>query len=62
MADTDGLLEKQPVDMTDDELQEAVQILEVDLANSQYGTRGHSNAEAMLNAVMAEAERRAAQT
>lgn len=46
--------------MTD--FQEAVQILEVDLANSEYGTRGHSNAEAMLNAVMAEAERRAAQT
>lgn len=60
MAESDGVLEKQPAEMTDDELQQAVQLLEVDLAKSQYGTRGHENAEAMLNAVMAEAERRAA--
>jgi hypothetical protein len=53
------LLEARPEDLTDDQLQEAVPALEGELAATQYGTRGHAVVEAKLDAVLAEAQRRA---
>ena len=48
-----------PASLSDDELQELVQELEVALTQSQPGTHRHSQIEVAIDELMAEAERRA---
>lgn len=49
-----------PSSLSDDEVQDMVRELEVALTQSQPGTHRHSQIEAAIDELMAEAERRAA--